>query len=63
MSNARVPVVPMSMPRKSLMIASGELISSANYICWIGLHVKWQFLEIQVQGRKKAGFFSDIVVV
>jgi len=53
----------MSMPRKSLMIASGELISSANYICWIGLHVKWQFLEIQVQGRKKAGFFSDIVVV
>jgi hypothetical protein len=47
-------VVPTSMPRKSLMTASGESISSANYICRIGLYVKWEFLEIEPETWPRA---------
>jgi hypothetical protein len=36
------------------MTASGESISSANYICRSGLHVKWKFLEIQTETWPRA---------
>jgi hypothetical protein len=31
-------------------------ISSANYICPIGLHVKWEFFKIQPERRKTLPF-------
>jgi hypothetical protein len=31
-------------------------VSSANYICSIGLHVKWEFFKIQPEQRKTLPF-------